>query len=589
MRSKEAGALIAPCSAREDANTATSSPRNPQVEDQSKPLRGSLIKAAVVFFASYVILFAGMNLRPNIYDEGIVLTDAMRVVAGQIPHQDFYCNYGPGQFYVIAGLFKIFGQSVLVERLYDLFIKALIAAFVYLLASRYCRKSIANYTTIATVLCFFVLNETMGSTLVPVSLLNLLACVLVLPVFSRALSIKRSLAAGAVAGVAVLFRYDTGIALFGVEVCLIALAVFLRTAGITDRLRAFASAIWPILVGSGTVTLSALAYYLSRASLQPFVFGILIYPSKYYHRARNLPFPPIKLKQMDNLAIYLPIAIIGLSFYVAYAYKSQRRNEDVSGFENKSSAQAWRGFLITFGLLAFVMYLKGLVRVHIVHMYLSILPSILLLASLFQNRKSLARPFQIAIKSIVWVSVFAVAFADLREVRVLFKQHASIPENAWLAYRGHLPQTQAVWCSIKSPSTIGLCFFPDSDHMQAIEFIASHTRPDQKLFVGQTRYDIIFANDIYTYFATQRLPATKWAHFDPLLQNTYKVQAEMIAELAASAPPYIEADSEFDKVHEPNDSWKSSGVTVVDDYIHSKYQRVQTFGEISVWKRTQAP
>ena len=64
-------------------------------------------------------------------------------------------------------------------------------------------------------------------------------------------------------------------------------------------------------------------------------------------------------------------------------------------------------------------------------------------------------------------------------------------------------------------------------------------------------------NDNYTYFATQRLPATKWSHFDPHLQNTYEIQSEMIAELDANAPPYIVADSEFDKVYEPNDGSKA--------------------------------
>jgi hypothetical protein len=31
------------------------------------------------------------------YDEGIVLTGAMRIAFGQTPHQDFYFIYGPAE------------------------------------------------------------------------------------------------------------------------------------------------------------------------------------------------------------------------------------------------------------------------------------------------------------------------------------------------------------------------------------------------------------------------------------------------------------------------------------------------------------
>jgi hypothetical protein len=34
-------------------------------------------------------------------------------------------------------------------------------------------------------------------------------------------------------------------------------------------------------------------------------------------------------------------------------------------------------------------------------------------------------------------------------------------------------------------------------------------------------------------------------------------------------------------IQEPNDSSRSSGVTFLDDYLHSRYQQVQTYGEMS--------
>ena len=76
-----------------------------------KTRRRTFIEFALVFLCSYVVLFLWMPLHPYPYDEGIVLTATMRVAAGQIPHRDFYANYGPAQFYVLSWLFKVFGGS----------------------------------------------------------------------------------------------------------------------------------------------------------------------------------------------------------------------------------------------------------------------------------------------------------------------------------------------------------------------------------------------------------------------------------------------------------------------------------------------
>ena len=89
-------------------------------DPQRTGLRQPLREVAPVFLISCLVLFLGMSRRPIVYDEGLMLTAAMRVAAGQIPHRDFYANYGPAQFYLVAGLFKLFGETILVERLFDL-------------------------------------------------------------------------------------------------------------------------------------------------------------------------------------------------------------------------------------------------------------------------------------------------------------------------------------------------------------------------------------------------------------------------------------------------------------------------------------
>lgn len=73
--------------------------------------------ALLLLVVAFVVLLLAMQRDLNVYDEGLVLVGAMRVADGEISDRDFYANYGPAQFYVLAGLFKLFAPSILGERL----------------------------------------------------------------------------------------------------------------------------------------------------------------------------------------------------------------------------------------------------------------------------------------------------------------------------------------------------------------------------------------------------------------------------------------------------------------------------------------
>src|SRR6184192_324694 len=73
-------------------------------------------------------------------DEGIVLQGAARILRGEIPYRDFFSFYTPGSYYLYAGLFKIFGISLLVARGMLLAYAALFSLLTYLLARRACSR-----------------------------------------------------------------------------------------------------------------------------------------------------------------------------------------------------------------------------------------------------------------------------------------------------------------------------------------------------------------------------------------------------------------------------------------------------------------
>jgi hypothetical protein len=549
------------------------------IDWRQKTRRQTLFEFTLVFLCSYVVLFLWMNLCPIAYDEGLVLTAAMRVAAGQLPHRDFYEIYGPAQFYLLSWLFKVFGESIFVERLYDLLIKAALVTSVYGIVSSYCRRSVAVGASLTTVLWLIGINLLAGSPQVPVSLLNIIGCALVLPLLVGNVATRRMFVAGAVAGVAALFRYDTGLALFGIQICVIVIAIWVKDG--SNKLRTFGSILWPNLLGFAVVTLPPAFYYLSVAPVHAFVHDMIVFPGKHYHRTRNLPFPRINRRSLQNLGIYLPVTVAVVSLYVAFAARLEVRRKD------SHHLLEWQACLVSFGLLTLVMYMKGFVRVGFGQMYLSIIPSVLLAAILFEYRSTCIRFVQVSIVGLVCLYVIAATCYLRFEARDPDILHLSVAKRAFSSFRDS-PETQT-WCNSNNGLTRGLCFFPESDRIQTIELIDGHTTPDQRLYVGTTKHDTIYGNDNIIYFGAQRLPATHWSHFDPGLQNSYVIQTQMVQELNLNAPPFIVLDSEFDGRREPNDSSKSTGVTLLDEYIQHKYQHVRTIGHMAIWQRVTAP
>ncbi len=57
-------------------------------------------------------------------DEGAVVAYAARVLDGAVPHRDFLTFYGPGNPWLVAGAFAVFGESVGTERAVGLAVSA---------------------------------------------------------------------------------------------------------------------------------------------------------------------------------------------------------------------------------------------------------------------------------------------------------------------------------------------------------------------------------------------------------------------------------------------------------------------------------
>lgn len=116
------------------------------VGSSDDPSRSARLTARVDLFrlalALGVTLAALVLLAPSTtgigpaMDEGAVLAYSARVLDGAVPHRDFVTFYGPGNLWLVAGAFELFGTSVTTERAVGLLYRILIVLALFALARR---------------------------------------------------------------------------------------------------------------------------------------------------------------------------------------------------------------------------------------------------------------------------------------------------------------------------------------------------------------------------------------------------------------------------------------------------------------------
>lgn len=510
----------------------------------------------LLFAFAFLFLLASMNRTVNIYDEGIMLVGAMRVAAGQLPHRDFYTNYGPGTYLLLAGLFKAFSTSVLVERLADTAVRALIAVTCFGL----CRRlgfGTASHVAYGLAILVLSLSRFYGAAEFP-ALLGLLAGVwCCVPVFAGQNGRGAPFAAGLAFGAATLFRYDFGLISFGLASLVLVLFLWRQKS----RMATATLTAW----GLGALTILgplALVYGLGGA-LPGWYHDLWQYPSANYVAMRGLPFPGLAAlaRNSDDIWVYFPVAVWCLA--VPLLWRASRRPGDATAATGATGACAavWTLWLLV--LLSGALFAKGSVRVSLLHMAPAAIVSIVLFAfvwNMVQTSPALGR-FTVAL---VWIGLLVMAPHTAAALRL------TVPARA------------------DRPPRLG-AFYLDANRLAAIDWIRRHTEPGTLLFVGAGRHDKIFINDMLFYFLSDRLPATKWAHFDPGLQTTAAVQQDMIREITAKNVPYVVVETDYDDRREPNASALSSGVRELDAFLRAQYVPAAAFGPIIVVRKKDVP
>jgi Dolichyl-phosphate-mannose-protein mannosyltransferase len=203
--------------------------------------------ALFVFCVAYLCAFRHYSsLEP---DEGIVLAGAERILRGEVPYRDFFAFYTPGSFYLVALLFRVFGDSLTVARTSLAITGASCSVITYVLARRVCSRGIALFAavlaTITGVAYRFLILHNWYSTLL---------CCLAVYAAVKLIDSRRQMwafATGSLAALTILFEQSKGAGLcLGLAVGFLTLRVLGRAPSFRRSQSAALAAgfLWPSIV-----------------------------------------------------------------------------------------------------------------------------------------------------------------------------------------------------------------------------------------------------------------------------------------------------------------------------------------------------
>jgi hypothetical protein len=118
---------------------------------------------------------------------------------------------------------------------------------------------------------------------------------------------------------------------------------------------------------------------------------------------------------------------------------------------------------------------------------------------------------------------------------------------------------------------------------ETVAYVKARVPEGEKIFVGTTRHDRIYTNDVMLYFLANRHAGSVYHELFPGLATTESVQRTIIAELEANHVRLLVLRQEH--TLEPNQSSVSSGVHVLDDYIRTHFAPSRLFGDYAVFER----
>lgn len=498
----------------------------------------------IIICIATVIYYVPMIKAPlNPYDEAVILVGAERVLKGQIPYKDFLTVYGPGQVYTLAALFKLFGTSVTVERIYDIVIKSFLSILVFVII----RLLSSNKTAIVGWVMSLIWIEYCSNHAYPVypAVLFMFICIYSLLCYMKQGRLYY-IVIGAISVVfAIVFRHDLG----GLAAIAIALPLLSRKITGTQKL-------WtPLIIYITTGVIAALPviiYFYLNSDIEAIINDLILIPIDMVGIQQKLPYPDLSRWNLPFFIFPLVLLIGLISFFIL-----RKRKMD--------NTLAYGILFISLVGIAFLNQVWG--RSDTIHLMPSALASIILSPILFHTYSKMLTQ-STRLYTLFFISF--VIFFGITLSKPIDRKFQSLPSNYKIEVVN--PDIERA----KYP------FIP-SDYKKVVSYIKDNTSRDDYIYVGVKNHDQLVFNDAIFYFLAERNYSTKYHELNPGHTTTLKIQKEMVGELQDKKPRIVVLATRYRT--EPNPSSIDTKIDVLDNYIASNFELKETYGLFEIWIR----
>lgn len=501
----------------------------------------------IIFVLSAAYNFPIIKDTINVHDEGLILAGADRILKGHLPYLDFWSIYPPGQFYTIAFLFKLFGSSVLVERIYDIMVKSLISTFSFLITRK---LGFSNRVALISWGMSLIWINFSGFAAYPVyaAILFIYIGVYFFLHHTENNRVHWLIYSGIFMTLGTIFRHDLG----GMAAVVILITLFLR------KLMDTKTPWYQIYYYIFAVLLAGLPisiYLIHTVGIKLILNHLILTPADITPKYRWLPYPSSISLDTTQFFVFPCILLIGFVTSLALIIKHKTHSKLSYGM-----------FLLSSMGIFFINQVR--VRSDNIHLLPVALVSITIIPCLF----SLMLP---SLNKLTPKARWVVVFLFLVVISTPFIKPFESKIKSFNSDYFMLPNRSAIDRAGYSKVAMDL--------QDLLLYIQNNTTENEAIYVGVKNHDQFIYNDPIIYYLADRKYATKYHELHAGITNTSSIQIEIIDELEKSFVRMVILALRY--FYEPNQTKIDSNIDLLDDYISTNYEIIKRFGKYEVWVR----
>ena len=524
----------------------------------------ALLPWLALWLAGFGIALVTLRNWIQLNDEGLMLQAAARIADGEVPYRDFWWFYPPGQPYLLAALWDLFGPSLLPWRFVRAAADATIALLVWRLALRRAGQWPALAAWLASALA---VSSATGPHPYPIAMIFALGALLLLG--------RHPGWAGVMAGVASAWRIE-----FAAYLALGCVVGLLLRGGARPALLRF--------LGGGMGAAAAFYVPMVIAAGPGRSWDLLIrYPVFEFGKYQTLPFPLVwdgggQARGSDLVAQFLsyhfPLALVLTllaSFLALFLIDRPGRWLEVAT-----------------GIFGIGMAHYLFVRADAFHVGpLAIVDSVLAAWAVGAvawsrrtrgwrlSRHGRGRDLLAALAATVAGVGLAWGMADTSWKRLREVREARASREIAIDVADGVREMPVTRCSLRG-EPVQLCRTQDLEG--AARWIRLNVPEGEPIYVTTRRSDLVTAGAPLFYVLAGRPNVSPYDIAAPGVVTSEPVQREIVGLLAGSGATVVRYSAGITAAPEPNQAGVSTGVTLLDDWLEANYAEVARFGVWSV-------